>query len=131
MFLIAALSSRRARMLATPTAILIALHYALALHAAHADLDVYTVLVGLGLFLLFETVDLSIDLADIAPQGGSALAYRVTTTLAVATTGAALAVLAVLSRSLFSSGATGVVIGAICALGTLALPVWQSQRSRH
>ena len=122
--LVIALTWARARSLAVGAVILIALHYALALHADAAGLDVYAVLVGAGLFALYEATDLSISVADVAPMTRPALTYRATAALATAATGALLAVVAILARSLFSAGITGVIIGAICALGIVALAVW-------
>jgi hypothetical protein len=109
--------------------ILIALHYTLALHADAAGLDVYAVLVGFGLFVLYEATDLSISLTDVAPMTRPALTYRATATLSIAAAGALLAVVAILARSLFSAGVTGVIIGAVCALGVVAGPILVAQRA--
>jgi hypothetical protein len=128
--LVAALTWRTARPLAVGAVILIALHYALTLHAARAGLDPYSILIGAGLFLLWETTDLSISLADVAPTTRPALTYRSTTTLATAAAGALLAIVGVLAQSLFSGGLLTIVLGATCALGVIALSVWLAQRPR-
>ncbi|HEY7874273.1 MAG TPA: hypothetical protein VIG64_04030 [Actinomycetota bacterium] len=127
-FLALALTLSRARALALVGVTLVGLHYPLALHASHLGLDVYSVLVAVGLFVLYETADLSIGLADVAPATRPALARRAMTTLMTASAGALLSVLAILAGSLFSSGVTGIVVGAVCALGLVTIPIWMVQQ---
>ena len=128
--LVLALSTRRARSLATGAVLLTALHYVLTLHAAGADLDVYAVLVGAGLFLLFESTDLSITLADVASATRPALTSRATATLTTAAAGALLAAVVLVARSVMSGGIPSVALGATSALGVIALSVWLAQRPR-
>jgi hypothetical protein len=125
----AALTWRRVRGLGVAAVVLLALHYAFALHAGHVGLDVYAPLVAVGLYALAEAIDLSIALADVAPFTRAALVRRLTTAFVVGTAGGTIALLAVLARSLFAGdSATRVVIGAVCALGVTALPLWLAQR---
>lgn len=125
----AALLWKRARALAILAVILLTLHYAVAMHAAHVGLDVYSVLVAVGLFVLLESTDLSISLADVAPMTRPALSRGASTTMAVAAAGGLLALLGLLARSLLSAGIAGVIVGAISALGVVALALWLAQRA--
>jgi hypothetical protein len=122
-FLVLALASRRARSLAVGAVILIALHYALTLHAVHATLDAYSILFALGLYLMFEAADLSIAIEDLAPMTRPSASSRAITTFSIAATGGLLGLVTLLARSLFAGGVAGVPIGAICALGVMAIPL--------
>jgi hypothetical protein len=126
-----ALTSLRARSLLVGAVILIALHYVLSLHVAHAALDVYAILVGAGLFLLFELADLSISMTGVAPMTRPAMTYRVATTLTTAAAGALLAAVALAARSVMSGGVPSVALGATCALGVIAVSVSLAQRPRE
>jgi uncharacterized membrane protein len=128
-FLTASLTWRRGRTLAVVAVVLIALHHATALHAAHLGVDYYSVLFALGLYALYEATDLTIALADVAPMTRPALSRRLVTTLSTVAAGALLSVLVLLGRTLFSAGAAGVVVGAVCALGVVAVPIALTQRA--
>jgi hypothetical protein len=128
-FLATSLTWRRARPLSVVAALLIGLHYAFALQAAQENLDVYSVLVGAGLFVVFEATSLAIESIDVAPLTRPSATRRTATTLSITAAGALLAVLGLLAHSLFTSDFTGVVIGTICALGLLALPLRLAQRA--
>jgi hypothetical protein len=120
-FLVVALASKRARALAAPAVILIALHYALTLHVAHAGLDVYSVLVGAGLFVVFEAADLSASLLDVAPLSLRSFAHRAAVMLASVLAGALLTMVAIPARALFSPNVIVVVLGATGVLGVVGI----------
>jgi hypothetical protein len=125
-----ALASRRARGLTIAAAVLLAFHYAVALHAASVELDLRAPLFAIGLFAFIEAADLSIALADVAPIPGAVLAARLRTTALIGVAGGGLALLSVLARSLFAGAIASVVLGAVCVLGIVALPLWIAQRPR-
>jgi hypothetical protein len=129
-FLVVALASKRARALAAPAVILSALHYALTLHVAHAGLDVYSVLVGAGLFVMFEAADLSTSLLDMAPLSRRAFTHRGALMLATVAAGALLAVVAISARGIFSPGVVAVSIGATCVLGIVGVQLILALRRR-
>jgi hypothetical protein len=123
-----ALAWRGGRGLAIVATICLALHYALALHAGNVGLDVFAPLVAVGLWAFAEAMDMSIALADAAPMTRGALNRRLLGSLAVGAAGGLLALLALLARSLFAGAIASVVVGAACALGVVALPLWLAQR---
>jgi hypothetical protein len=129
-FMVLALVSRRARGLGLFAGLLLALHYAVALHAANVELDGTAPLVAVGIFAFVEAIDLSTTIADVAPMSRPALARRLRTTALLAAAGGGLALLAVLARSLFAGAIAGVVVGAACILGIVALPLLIAQRAR-
>jgi hypothetical protein len=125
----AALTVRRARWLGLGAVLLLALHYAAALHAGHVGLDVYAPLVAIVLYVFAESMDIAIALADVAPMTRPALTTRLITNAIIAVGGGGLALVAVLARSLFGGAFASVVVGAVCILGVVALPLWLAQRA--
>lgn len=123
-----ALTVRRARGLAWVAVLLLAGHYAAALHAGNVALDVYAPLVAIALFLFAECMDIVVALTDVAPMTTDALRRRVITTGVHAAAGGGIALVAVLSRSLLGGAFASVVVGAACVLGLVALPLWLAQR---
>ena len=123
-----ALTVRRARGLAWVAVLLLAGHYAAALHAGTVEIDVYAPLVAIALFAFAECMDLFVALTDVAPIAPATLRRRVTASALLAAAGGSIALVAILSRSLLGGAFAGVVVGAACVLGLIALPLWLAPR---
>lgn len=116
------------RALAHASVVLLAGAYVVALHAAHVGLDVFAPPIGFGLFLFSEALDVAADVADVAPIESPALRGRLALTGAIASTGSAVALVALLGRSILGGAVAGLVVGAACVLGLVSLPLWLAQR---